>query len=522
MMGRQRRQVSFKDIQVWADRPVVPLDSFYGQMAAFGEKLITEESFAKLYAERGRPSVPPALLSKVLLLMFHDNVTDREAEERARYDLRWKAALGLGIDEVGFDATSLCRFRARLLLHQKEGTTFEETVKTARNLGLLSEEVAEVVDSTLVLGAGAVQDTYTLLRSAMRQMLKTLHKRADAPKLSELLKRKDYGEEGKPDIDWNDPAARQALLNEFVQDARTVLRETGNLELDSAESAARELLAAVTEQDIEEQPDGTVGIKQGVAKDRVISTSDPEMRHGHKSSKGRFDGHKAHIMEDPQSEIITAVAATAGNVPDAEPLPELLDQQTEMGIKVTEVKGDTAYGSGDTRADLATREIRLVAPVPPEPKGEFLPKSAFEIDLEAQTCRCPAGHVVKMTGIRKKDKAGSFHFGEFCQGCPLRPKCTKGKRGRSVTVHRHEALLQKGRAEQKTEAFKAEYRQRPIVERKIAELTHHGIHQARYRGKAKVRLQLAWTAAMVNLKRIFTTMAGGTAPKKQSQTALAA
>ena len=523
MMGRQRRQVSFRDVQIWADAPVVPKDSFYGRVAAHSEKLVREEWFAGLYSRRGRPSVPPALLSKVLLLMFHENVSDRQAEERARYDLRWKAALGLGIDEVGFDATALCRFRARMVLHEKERLFFEQTVRAAKEWGLISSEVAEVIDSTPVLGAGAVQDTYNLLRSSLRKVLKVVHTRTDTyQRLLEMLKRKDYDETGKPEIDWDDPKAQKALLNEFVQDARTVLKETENLELDAGDKAARELLATVTEQDVEEQPDGTVALKQGVAKDRVISTRDPEMRHGRKSSKGRFDGHKAHIMENHEAEIITGVEVTAANVPDAEPLPKMLDQQKEMGITVKEVMGDTAYGSGDTRADMVEREVKLIAPVPPEVNGEFFPKSAFAIDLQARTCRCPSGHVVEMKGHHKKGKAGGFQFGDLCQECPLRAQCTKSKQGRTVGVHRHEELLQQGRAEQQTDTFKKAYRKRPIVERKIAELVRHGMRQARYIGKDKVLLQLAWTAAMVNLKRLFKQVAGGTVSKKQLEVALAA
>ena len=165
----------------------------------------------------------------------------------------------------------------------------------------------------------------------------------------------------------------------------------------------------------------------------MISTRDPEMRHGHKTSKGRFDGHKAHIMEDHEAEIITGVAVTAGNVPDAEALPEMLDEQRETDITAKEVMGDTAYGSGDTRKDMVNREINLIAPVPQEgSKGDYFPKSAFDIDLAARTCRCPAGHVVKMKGHHKEGQAGSFKFGKLCRDCPLRSRCTSGKHGRAV------------------------------------------------------------------------------------------
>lgn len=521
MMGKQRRQVSFKDIQVWADQPVVPPDSFYGRMAVYGDQLVQADWFAKLYSHRGRPSIPPTLLSKVLLLMFHENKSDREAEQSARYDLRWKVALNLGIDEVGFDATSLCRFRSRLLLHDKERLFFERTVKAAKEVGLIHAEVAAVVDSTPVLGAGAVQDTYNLLRSAVRKVLQAVERRPEMhQRLRALLERSDYDEKGKPEIHWEDPQERQKLLNEFVRDARTLLKETENLDLDAAGTSARELLAAVTEQDIAAAPDGTVRIRQGVAEDRVISTSDPEMRHGHKTSKGRFDGYKAHVMEDPQAEIVTAIAVTAANLPDAEALPAMLEQQQAAGLRVTQVTGDTAYGSGDTRAAMVGREIELTAPVPPERKGEFFAKSAFVMDLQARTCRCPAGQVVKMTGRHKPGQEGNFQFGAFCGDCPLRALCTNSKNGRSVKVHRHEELLREGRAKQQSEAFQAAYRKRPIIERKFAEMVRHGLRQARYIGKAKVLLQVAWTAAVVNLKKLWKELSGVTAPPKRTRAAL--
>lgn len=510
MMGRERKQVSFKELQLWASAPVVDPNSFYGKMAAYGPSLAREEWFADLYSDRGRPSVSPVLLAKVMLLMFHDNVSDRQAEERARYDLRWKAALGLGIDETGFDATALCRFRARLLLHERDRELFKQTIEAARKHGLVSAEVAEVVDSTPVLGAGAVQDTYTLIRSAIGKMVRAVRSRPGiAAELGKALERNDYGERGKPEIDWEDPEARRKLLNEIVRDARTVLKATEGLDLSAPEREARELLGAVTEQDIVEREDGTVDIKRGVAKDRVISTTDPEMRHGHKSSKGKFDGHKAHIMEDSESEIITAVAVTAGNVPDAAALPEMLEQQAEAGITPTTVIGDTAYGSGGTRAEMAGRQIKLVAPVPPEGKGEYFPKSAFEIDLLAGTCKCPAGHVA---GLKHGFVAGQedyFQFGKLCEDCPLRGQCTKSKAGRIVTVNAQEGLLKEGRAFQRTEPFKEAYRKRPAVERKIADLVRHGMRKARYIGKVKVRLQLAWIAAVVNLSVLFRRVPTG-------------
>ncbi len=220
--------------------------------------------------------------------------------------------------------------------------------------------------------------------------------------------------------------------------------------------------------------------------------------------------------------MITGVAVTAANVADAEALPEMLWQQKQAGMTVSQVTADTAYGSGAVRAAMAEREIRLIAPVCPEIKTEFLPKSAFKIDLGARTCRCPAGHVVEIRGHKQPGEEGMARFGGLCEPCPFRKQCTKSAKGREVTINAYEELLQRGRAEQRTEAFKLEYRKRPMVERKIAELVGHGMRQARYIGRVKVEFQLVWTSAVVNLKRVFRHISKITVPTSRAEALCAA
>lgn len=108
--------------------PLVDEDSVYARIRGLGGRLISDEDFAELHSEIGRPSVSPALLSRVMRLMFLEDVSDREAEQRARYDLRWKCALGLPIDRAGFCHTSLCRFRLRLLSHNATCVLFDKVL----------------------------------------------------------------------------------------------------------------------------------------------------------------------------------------------------------------------------------------------------------------------------------------------------------------------------------------------------------------------------------------------------------
>src|SRR3954453_22750791 len=95
---------------------VVPRDSLFGLLGEHGERIVSDVDFSDCYAEgRGRPSIPPSILAKILLLEYRSGVSDRQAMEAVRFDLRWKVALGLPLGHEGFHPTSLVRFRARLL-----------------------------------------------------------------------------------------------------------------------------------------------------------------------------------------------------------------------------------------------------------------------------------------------------------------------------------------------------------------------------------------------------------------------
>jgi transposase len=131
---------------------VVRRDSFYGLLAEQGERIVCDGDFADCYAEGcGRPSIPPSTLAKILLLAYRCGLSDRQAMEAVRFDLRWKVALCLPLDHEGFHPTSLVKFRARLLLHGKERVVFERSLELASELGLISGQVEQILDSTPML-----------------------------------------------------------------------------------------------------------------------------------------------------------------------------------------------------------------------------------------------------------------------------------------------------------------------------------------------------------------------------------
>ena len=477
-------------------------DSFYGILASLRGQLFRDSDFAVLYcADNGRDSVPPSLLATVLLLQAHDRVSDAEAKARADFDLRWKVALGIEVEDRPFAKSTLQVFRAGLILHDKVREVFERSLKLARESGYLKGKCMKVaLDTTNILGRGAVKDTYNLLSDGIVRLARALAQLRGIS-VGEWAKSQGYARylassvKGEAAIDWADRQARAALLAGIVEDADLVLelsrQAQGELAEDSAErqriEAASELLGQLLLQDVE-RTEGGADLRDGVSRDRILSVHDPEMRHGHKSSSRRFDGHKAAVVVDTDSQLITAVDVLPGNAADDLGALELVDaSEANAGIPVEEAMGDAAYGGGNTRQAFADAGRRLVAKAPGRPNRTHFPKDDFRIDLESGSCTCPAGNVTRtMLPTRKRnghlDRTYSFFRFDaaVCGACPLRPQCVAAGpgTGRTVRLHPRETLLQQAHALQQSEAFTEYRRRRVVVEHRLARLVQLGIRQS--------------------------------------------
>jgi hypothetical protein len=513
MIGRRKPQRSFFEAQCWPHR--VPDSSFYGRMSAVNDVLFRDDDLASMYCENnGRPSCPPSLMSGIVLLQYHDDVSDEEAIERVTYDLRWKVALNVPIDFVPPHPSSLSVFRRRLLEHGQERYSFNRLVQVGRSAGFLSDRVTLLVDTTSQNGAGAVQNTYTLLRKGVRKVL-----RAAGYSLSE--KRRGLGthlavyldSDQKADIDWANPAARAGQLKVLVQDAEAVLGLAAEQADDPEVRSAAWLLTKILGDDVTSEEEGGPRLRQGVAQDRIVSVTDPEMRHGRKSAAHRFDGHKVEVAMDPASGLLLAVEPMAANAGDGRELMKVVQTvEGEQGVVVERAIGDGAYGSGDNRAACVERGIDLVSPVA-VPSAPEVHKTAFGIDAQAGRAICPQGQVSSSCETVRDEQGRPVLLFTFdrkvCEPCALFARCVHSKtRGRSVVTHYHESLLRTARERQATPEFKRTYRLRAAVEREIAQVVRHGLRQARYIGRTKGRLQAQWTGAGVNLGHLFRLFAG--------------
>jgi Transposase DDE domain len=363
-----------------------------------------------------------------------------------------------------------------------------------------------------------------VIRSALRGLLRA----ADEALRAVLHSGDDYASAAKPQIDWDAAEARAALIESRAQDALACLALLADREVTPELREAMTLLATVTGQDLETDADGHMRIARRVARDRVLSTVDPEARHGHKTAAHSFDGYKGHIAIDPDSELITAAVVTAGNAGDASVAAALISDVRAPAVDAAApatstgnpeastgdgparaaagavVYGDQAYGSGAFQELLADAgiESRYKTPRPTAPGGMFA-KDRFAIDLEAGSVTCPAGVTVVLG--RARDGGGTAHFGTVCASCPLRAECTAAPGGRTISVGSHETALAAARARQADPAWADDYRNtRPKVERKLAHLVRrkHGGRHARVRGTISIGRDFRWLAAAVNLARL--------------------
>ncbi len=508
-------------------------DTFYGLLASLRGQLFSDDDFAEIYCpDNGRVSVPPSLLATALLLQTYDKVSDAEAKARADFDIRWKVALGIEIEDRPFAKSTLQMFRAQLILHDKVREVFESSLRLARESGYLKKRGMRVaLDMTYILGRGAVRDTYNLLADGIVKLLRALAAVAkiDVREWAEAQRYDKYlssSIKGEAVIDWSDRKARRKLLGEIVADADRLLELARQaLERLSADSVERqrivdaaELLGQLLLQDVERKSgDGDadaadgVSLRDGVSKDRMLSVHDPELRHGHKSSHRRFNGHKAAIVVDTDSQLITAVDVLPGNAPDHLGALELVEQsEASTGSVAEEAMGDAAYGDCRTRQTFAEAGRQLVARVPGRPERKHFPKDDFHLDLVSGSCTCPAGQVTHtmVPAGKRTDAAGRVHRlqafqfdGAVCWACPLRSQCiaAKGRRGRRVLIHPQEALLQEARALQRSAAYDEYRARRVVVEHRLARLVQLGIRQSRYFGRVKTKFQVYLAATVANL-----------------------
>jgi hypothetical protein len=505
MQGKERADRQLLDAQALVGH-LVPAGSMFAFLAAHRGELFADEDFADLFSSgKGRPSVPASVMASVMVLQVLHDYSDVEAAEAARCDLRWKAACGFPLDHGGFDPSTLVYWRRRLAASGRPHRVNDAVAKVIGETGIVKGRRRRAVDSTILADAVATQDTVTQLIAAVRRVGRVVPGAAE--QIAAVCAGHDYRSPGKPRIDWEDPAAKDALVSALVTDANALVAALKDRDLDEQAASAVGLLALVAGQDVEPAggSDGTDGrwrIARRVAEDRVISVHDPEARHTRKSGEARRDGYRAHVVADPETGIITGenlTRAAGQDNSDAAVAAGLLGREGEKA----EVYGDSAYGTGDLRAALGRAGHTVVIkpkPLKPAVEGGFT-LDDFTVDEAAGAVTCPA-RITRPISARR-----TVTFGAACRACPLRARCTTRKDGRSLILHPHDALLRAARAGWAGQpALRENYaKYRPNVERVISQIASRGGRRLklRYLGTAKNNAWLKNRTAALNLRNLL-------------------
>ena len=453
----------------------------------------------------GQEPTPPAQLALATILQAYTGVSDDEAIEATVMDRRWQLVLDcLDAEHAPFSKGTLVTFRERLIAHDLDRRLIERTVDlAAATKAVGSRQLRAALDSSPLWGAGRVEDTYNLLGHALRKALGVIARQQGrgltdlAAEVQAPLLAGTQSLKAALDCNWDDPAERTAALGQVLATlgaVETWLDQQGPIPDDA--QAALAVAITVRAQDVETLPENMIQLRHGVAKDRRISVEDGEMRHGRKSRSHLFDGYKRHVLRDLDSGLVRAVGMTPANVPEASVTDDLLADLAAQKTELREIHLDRGYLASTLIRDRSD-DLAIYCKAWPVRNADRYPKTAFVLDWEAGSIRCPNEVVIPF------HPGATVHFPEeTCQVCPLRERCTTSVHGRSVHIHPDERLLAELRQRQLTPHGRAKLRERVGVEHALAHIGRWQGPRARYRGTRKNLFDLRRCAVVHNLHAI--------------------
>ena len=472
-------------------------------------------------ADNGRPAVNPVRLLGVTLLQYMEKLPDRQAVEAMIFDVRWKCALEMEVDEGGFDPTVLVRFRERLQEHGLEGMGFEAALEAMRQAGYLGKKTRQRVDSTHVLGLVAEMSRLECVREAMRLALLALEKQ-------ERLSRPDAWSlwweryvESKPDYREKGDVLRLKMIRAGA-DIHEVLLWMESLGKEAPKSEALQLLRRVFEENFERAQGDTIEKRRAQPPGAVCNPHDPQAQWSSKDTARRKEwvGYKAQVAEtveekprkkgEPTKAVITAIVTQEAIASDKAALPVVEQALEKVGEPKPQVMyADAGYTSGGELARAQQEDRELRGPVAPPPtRDERYSSEAFDVSIATRSAICPAGQKSTNCSRLKNGKTGAVTYRfewnrSLCEPCDRCGQCLgKGQRHRTLLVGEHHDLIQSRRQEQKTEEFTKDMQQRNAIEGTISELCRgYGLRRCRYRGIDKTRVQNTMIGAACNIKR---------------------
>lgn len=483
-------------------------------------ELLGEEEFEQMYSPIGGPALSPVMLAMVLVFQMMEKLPDRQAAEAVRLRIDWKYALHLPLEYEGFHFSNLSHFRQRLLEHEGENVVFEQLLGKLVELGLVRRRGKQRTDSTHVLGQIAKLSRLELIWESLRLAIRAVKQTDEAwvaQRIPEaflekyLTRRSDYK---------LSQAQVELELHQAGADGWWLLQHLALEASKWAEVSEVGTLQRVWEQQFEGVSQGEyLGVRAKVKAHGLIQ-SPHEVDAQYRQKRGQpWQGYQAQVSETAEAKgepnFITDICATEAQTVDKAALPAIQQRLAERDLSPSQQIVDQNYVSGTLLAHSQQQQIELVGSILAQPGPEGFRLDDFQVNLEQGQATCPAGRTsLKMVCGQRSDGSHEyqFYFGQQCDQCASRPKCTQAKQGRTITYHQHHPLVVKRRQEMTTERFRQLMKRRPPIEGTISQLVRLGLRQARYRGLAKVNLQLIFTATALNLKRLCRCLATGHKP----------
>jgi len=516
-----------EEVRIWGETHLESDDLY----RIIGDQLfsfISVDELTSMYSKIGRPSINPIILSLVTIFQYLEEIPDRVAAQWVKTRLDWKYALHLPLHDFGFHYSDLSNFRKRLLAHDKESLIFDELLKKIESLGFLKKRKYQRTDSTHVLAVVRHLSRLENLSESLRVALKAIEK-AD-PAFYEMkipVLYREHWDKPLSDYQMTDEERKEAL-ERVGQDIHWLLSFLKANKESFLRLPELEVLQTLFSQHFEIQAQ-EVHLKKEVTsgKEKIQTPHDPEARYSTKRGKS-WTGYKTHTTETANEKgevnFITDITTTNACERDNETLPQIQENLEERGLEPEQQYTDKAYVTGDNLADSQEKGIKLMGEASELSNNGLYTADEFTIDYESKTATCPAGCTScswKEFNSGKHQGEIQISFGQQCQDCPHKGKCTQDKAGRRLRLHRHYELLKERREESRTQSFKQAMKRRPPVEGTISEMVRaHGLRRSRYRGLAKTHIQNLMIGTALNLKRLVKCLSLPETIEKQQLAAI--
>jgi transposase len=469
------RQGTFGDMTRAAQS--VPRSHLLLQMKAAVDWTAVEQMLAVYYAAgEGRPSWPPTVLLRMLILEEYADLSDRQVSEQVAYNLLYRAFVGLGTDDGVPDDTTLVRFRARI---GEEGSreVFELMNRRWKDAGLVSGD-QRVLDGSHIWAKVARRSWVSLMRRGRSMVVEAVEAKDGA--VGQRLR-----EEYVPAKEEKEPRGEEALASEKEQ-TKKLLEEVAGIADERVKERAELLQAMLGESD------------------RPVSFEDPDARWGHKRKDFAFCGYKTHESMDPGSRIITAVDVLPGNANEAVRTAVLLEQEKDEVAAGATIIGDSMYNNATSVGQVEKAGGRACF----AGLGAQRVSDAFDYDSQTDQVVCAEGR--RSIGKVRVDQGDLYYFlmGE-CASCPRRAECLSPAEHQGSSLPRRRVYLSDVRkrkilsGEAGRQWRREQLRVRGRIESKFDEqMNGHGLRKARYWGLSKMTLQVLLNVITVNLKRV--------------------